>query len=201
MTNLHHLCAVELATSEDEHIQISTHNLNTQRFLRAKRMNNLLALELGLLCAVSDITQEDALKLTCQAVVKRLLDRTPVDDLRSFLGTVYNDYTEYDYPHHHLGRSELDRSYPSFGLEKIATDEQMIVMNILGKIIQDDDDVAPFFLLLSEALTGYMMLTLPRDFATLSLDLGIPEEKPKEDNVIAFGKPSVDSTFDPFEAC
>ena len=50
MTTLHHLCAVELATLEDEHIQISTHNLNTQRFLRTKRMNSLLTLKLEFFC-------------------------------------------------------------------------------------------------------------------------------------------------------
>ncbi len=50
MTTLHHLCAVELATLEDEHIQISTHNLNTQRFLRTKWMNRLLTLKRGLFC-------------------------------------------------------------------------------------------------------------------------------------------------------
>ena len=197
----HQLCAVSLGTDPDAQIQVGLHQINAQTFLAKKRMNNLLSTELGLLCAVSGLTHLEALELTCQVIVKRLLARTPADDLRTFLGTVYSDYYDYQgaYPHVQLGRCDIDRSWPS-GMDMLATPEQMIVMNILGKILQDDDDVAPFYLLLEEAITAHLMLTLKRDFQELSVLFGIPEETPKESNIIQLSQVVVDANFDPFQA-
>lgn len=195
----HNLCAVALGTDPKHTVMINGHSINSQDFLARKRMNNLLSTELGLLCSVSGLTQIEALELTCQVVVKRLLARTPSEDLRTFLGTIYSDYYEYrgKYPHVQLGRCEIDRSYP-VGMTMLATPEQMIVMNILGKILQDDDDVASFYLLLEETVIAYLMLTLKRDFQELSTLFGIPKEEVRKDNIVQFGTPSVDNTYDPF---
>jgi hypothetical protein len=196
MTNL---CAVALGTPETTSVSVDRHTIDAHKLLDIKRTNNLLSSELGLLCAVSGLTQLEALELTITAVVKRLLTRTPKKVLQEALGATYADYYGYQgyYPHLHLGRSDIDRSWPS-GLEMLATPEQFIVMNILGAILRDDDAVEPFFLLLQEAFTAFLMLTQQRSLGELEALFGIPEDKEQTDNILVFSKVQTDTSYDPF---
>jgi hypothetical protein len=196
MTNL---CAVALGTPETTSVSVDRHTIDAHKLLDIKRTNNLLSSELGLLCAVSGLTQLEALELTITAVVKRLLTRTPKKVLQEALGATYGDYYGYagSYPHLHLGRSDIDRSWPS-GLELVATPEQFIVMNILGAILRDDDAVEPFFLLLQEAFTAFLMLTQQRSLGELEALFGIPEDKEQTDNILVFSKVQTDTSYDPF---
>jgi hypothetical protein len=197
MTN--NLCAVALGTLEGSSILVAGHTLNAHQLLSIKRTNNLLSSELGLLCAVSGLTHTEALETVIRVVVKRLLTRTPKKVVQEALGATYADYYEYKgkYPHLHLGRSDIDRSWPS-ELEVLATPEQFVVMNILGAILQDDDAIEPFFLLLQEAFTAFLMLTQQRSLGELEALFGIPEDKEQTDNILVFSKVQTDTSYDPF---
>jgi hypothetical protein len=197
MTN--NLCAVALGTPEGTSVSLGNHTIDAHTMLDIKRTNNLLSQELGLLCSVSGLTQQQALELTITVVVKRLLARTPKKVLQEALGATYGDYYDYagSYPHLHLGRSDIDRSWPS-GMSMLATPEQFIVMNILGPILRDDDAVEPFFLLLQEAFTAFLMLTQQRSLVELEALFGIPEDKEQTDNILVFSKVQTDTSYDPF---
>ena len=157
-----------------------------------------------MLCAVSGLTHTEALETVIRVVVKRLLTRTPKKVVQEALGATYADYYEYKgkYPHLHLGRSDIDGSWPS-ELEVLATPEQFVVMNILGAILQDDDAIEPFFLLLQEALIAFLMLTQRRPFEQLKTLFGIPEDKEQPNNIVVFNKQALgrvqtDTSYDPF---
>lgn len=186
MTNT--LCSVALGTPEGTSVSLGNHTIDAHQMLNIKQTNRILSTELGLLCSVSGLTHQQALETVITVVVSRLLTRTPKKVLQEALGATYADYYGYygSYPHLHLGRSDIDRSWPS-GLEMLATPEQFVVINILGPLLQDDDAVEPFYLLLQEAFTAFLMLTRQRPLAQLEAMFGIPEDKEQTDNIIHFG--------------
>ena len=185
MTNT--ICAVALGTPTGASVSVGNHTLDAHTMLSIKRTNNILSSELGLLCTVSGLTQLEALELTITVVIKRLLKRTPTRVIREALGATYTDYYGYTgaYPHLSLGRSDIDRSWPS-GMAMVATPEQFVVMNILGAILQDDDSIEPFFVLLQEAFTAFLMLTQQRSLGELEALFGIPDEEEQTGNIYTF---------------
>ena len=185
-------------------LDVAGYQFNAKDFLTIKRMNNLLSTELGLLCRVTTMEHHEALLLVVKTVVTRLLTRLPRDTVSKAIGEAYASFRDYDAyyansPHAHLGRAEIDRSFP-IGLSMIATPTQYILSNIVLKVLDDDDEnLNGMWLLLQEALTAWLMLTMIRPIEDVEALCGLPEEEVKEDNVIQFGKVQMDNTYDPFQ--
>jgi hypothetical protein len=203
-TTLQAPCAVHLGLDPEAMIDVAGHQFNAKEFMAIKRMNNLLSTELGLLCRVNPIEHHDALLLVVNTVVSRLLTRIPRATVSKAICEAYSDFRSYDAyyassPHKHLGRAEIDRSFP-VGLYSIATPTQQVLTNIILPVLNDDDTLDGLWLLLREALTSWLTMTLIRPIEEVEAMCGLPPEVIQEDNIIQFGKPSVDVAFDPFQA-
>ena len=204
-TNLQSPCAVSLGMEEAAVINVGGHQVNAHEFMAIKRMNSMLSQELGLLCRVSSLEHHEALLLTVQIVVTRLLTRLPRERVSNALREAYTSHRDYgayykQSIHPHLGRGELDRSFP-IGLTMIATPQQFILTNIILKVLNKDEDNSDdgLWLLLQEALTAWLMMTMIRPVEEVEALCGLcPETEAKADNVIQFGQVSVDKSYDQF---
>lgn len=205
MINLNTPCAVHLGLDPEAMLDVAGYQFNAKDFMQIKRMNSMLSQEIGLLCRVSAMEHHEALLLVVNTVVSRLLTRIPRDTVSKAICEAYSNFRDYDAyyassPHAHLGRAEIDRSFP-IGLSMIATPTQYILTNIVLKVLDDDDEnLDGMWLLLQEALTAWLMLTMIRPIEDVEALCGLPEEEVKEDNVIQFGKVQMDNTYDPFQA-
>ena len=202
MTNLNTPCAVALGMDEEALIDVAGHRFNALDFMTIKRMNSMLSQEIGLLCRVSAMEHHTALLLVVNTVVSRLLKRTPRDTVSKAICEAYSNFRDYDAyysssPHAHLGRGEIDRSWP-IGLTMISTPQQFILTNIVLKVLNDEDTLDGLWLLLQEALTAWLMMTMIRPVADVEALCGLPPEVIQEDNVVQFGKVSVDTSYNPF---
>lgn len=199
-TPTHNLCIISDMSDDSDTLVIAGHSMPVKAYLQTKRLNTMLATELGVLCAATGMTHEEALKTVIQVVIKQLASRISAEDLSSFVGSVCKDFYAYtgNFPHSHLRRAELDPSYP-YGFELKVSPAQFVLYNIVGKILRDDDALDGFWFLLKEAVLAYLMITRPVEFDDLSAKFGIPHPEPKEGgNVIAFGKVATDNSYDPF---
>ena len=195
-------CAVSLGMADDDTLEVAGYNFNAKDFMQIKRMNNLLKTEVGLLCRVNSIEHHEALLLVVNTVVSRLLKRIPRDTVSKAICEAYSSFRDYDAyysssPHAHLGRGEIDRSFP-VGLYSIATPTQQVLTNIILPVLNDDDTLDGLWLLLQESLTAWLMMTLIRPVKDVEALCGLPPEEVKQDNVVQFGAVSIDGSFDPF---
>ena len=203
MTILQEPCAVMLAMTEEDTLDVAGYHFNAKEFLAIKRMNNLLSTELGLLCRVNPIEHHEALLLVVNTVVSRLLKRIPRATVSKAICEAYSNFRSYDAyyassPHKHLGRSEIDRSWP-IGLYSIATPTQQVLTNIILPVLDDNDEnIDGLWLLLQEALTAWLMMTMIRPVKDVEALCGLPPEVIQEDNIIEFGKVAIDTSYNPF---
>ena len=199
-TQTHNLCIISDMSEYTDTVSLAGHQMPIKDLLATKRLNAMLAVELGVLCSATAISHGEALKTAIQVVITRLSSRTPAKELSDFVGGIYSEYYGYagKFPHTHLGRTNIDTSFPEMELK--VTPAQYVLYNILGKVLNDNDTLEDFYLLLKELTIAFLMLTVPVSFQELSAVFGIPEEPPKESNIVQFGKPSVDSSYDPFQA-
>ena len=202
ITPLNAPCAVALGMDEEAMIDVAGHQFNAHEFMTIKRMNTLISTELGLLCRVSAIEHHTALLLVVNTVVTRLLTRIPRDTVSKAICEAYSNFRDYDAyysssPHAHLGRGEIDRSWP-IGLTMISTPQQYVLTNIILPVLNDDDTLDGLWLLLQEALTAWLMMTMIRPVQDVEALCGLPPEVIQEDNVVQFGKVSVDTAYNPF---
>ncbi|EBA03187.1 hypothetical protein RB2150_17584 [Rhodobacterales bacterium HTCC2150] len=196
------LCAVYYGTDEDDTISVNGHDVNTHEYLQVKRLNYMLAQEIGLLMRVTALRQEEALLLVAKTCVTQLLRRIPRDRVETTLRETYCKFIDYNAyysstPHLALGRTTLDTSFP-IGLSMGATPHQFVMTNIVAKVLRDDDLLDDLWLLLSESLTAHLVLSMIRPVEEVLLMCGLPPEEVKEDNVVQFGAVSIDESFDPF---
>ena len=80
----------------------------------------------------------------------------------------------------------------------IATPYQFVMANIVSKVLRDDDLLDDMWILLQEALTAWLMLTMVRPVEDVEALCGLLPEEVKEGNVVKFNTVSVDATYDPF---
>ena len=206
MSTLNAPCAVMLAMTEEDTLDVAGYHFKSKDFLAIKRMNNLLKTELGLLCRVSSLEHHDALLLVVNTVVSRLLTRIPRAAVSKAICEAYSNFRDYDAyyassPHAHLGRGEIDRSFP-VGLYSLATPTQQVLTNIVLPVLDDNDEnLDGMWLLLQEALTAWLMMTMIRPVEEVEAMCGLPPAEVREDNVVSiFGEATVDNTYDPFQA-
>ena len=192
-TNLNAPCAVALGMDEEAMIDVAGHQFNAHDFMTIKRMNSMLSQEIGLLCRVSAMEHHTALLLVVNTVVTRLLTRIPRDTVSKAICEAYSNLRDYDAyysssPHAHLGRGEIDRSFP-IGLTMISTPQQYVLTNIILPVLNDEDTLDGLWLLLQEALTAWLMMTMVRPVEEVEALCGLPPETgAKADNVVQFGK-------------
>lgn len=203
-TPLNAPCAVALGMDEEALIDVAGHQFNAHEFMQIKRMNNLLSTELGLLCRVSAMEHHEALLLVVNVVVSRLLKRIPRDTVSKAICEAYSSARDYDAyysssPHAHLGRGEIDRSWP-IGLTMISTPQQYVLTNIILPVLNDEDTLDGLWLLLQETLTAWLAMTMIRPVEEVEAMCGLPPAVIQEDNVVQFGKVSIDTSYNPFDA-
>ena len=200
-TPTHDLCILSDMSEDTDTVFLAGHQIPVKNLLQTKRLNAMLAVELGILCSATGISQDEALKTVIQVLIKQLAQRTPAKELSDFVGSIYSDYYEYagEFPHRHLGRANIDLSFPE-SLELKVSASQYVLYNIVGKVLNDADTLDGFLSLLKDATIAYLMLTVPVSFQELSAVFGIPEEAPKESNIVQFGKATVDTSYNPFQA-
>jgi hypothetical protein len=80
----------------------------------------------------------------------------------------------------------------------VATPYQFVMTNIVFKALRDDDLLDDMWILLQEALTAWLMLTMVRPVEDVEALCGLPPEEVKEGNVVQFVQVSIDATYDPF---
>lgn len=193
MTNpLNAPCAVALGMDGEAMIDVAGHQFNAQEFLTIKRMNSMLSQEIGLLCRVSAMEHHTALLLVVNTVVTRLLKRIPRDTVSKAICEAYSNFRDYDAyysssPHAHLGRGEIDRSWP-IGLTMISAPQQYVLTNIILPVLNDEDTLDGLWLLLQEAFTAWLMMTMIRPVADVEALCGLPPEVIQEDNVVQLVK-------------
>lgn len=202
-TTLQAPCAVHLGLDPEAMIDVAGYQFNARDFIQIKRINNLLKTEVGLLCRVSSLEHHTALLLVVNTVVTRLLTRIPRETVSKAICEAYSSFRDYDAyysssPHAHLGRGEIDRSWP-IGLTMISTPQQYVLTNIILPVLNDEDTLDGLWLLLQEALTAWLMMTMIRPVADVEALCGLPPEEVREGNVIEFGQVTVDSNYNPFD--
>ena len=194
-------CAVAMGMGEEATVDVAGHQFNAHEFMQIKRMNAMLSQEIGLLCRVSAMEHHEALLLVVNTVVAKLLTRIPRETVSRSIREAYTRVRDYDAyysssPHPHLGRAEIDHSFP-VGLTMIATPYQFVMANIVSKVLRDDDLLDDMWILLQEAMTAWLMLTMVRPVEDVEALCGLLPEEVKEGNVVQFNTVSVDATYDP----
>ena len=172
------LCAAQLSTAEDALMLVAEHTLYKQEYLKVRRMNNLLGHEIGLASACfPELDYPSLFRVLIEETAKRILTRTPQETVQETIGLTYKSFTEFNHPHYHLGRGQIDASYPP--MEANVAVAGFMVVNVLGRL---PEDLSTWLLCLTEAINNLMY------YESVSFDeikrlCGI-KHLPKTDNVV-----------------
>ncbi len=155
-TDLHLLDYTRLATEEDAEIMVCGTPVNLHNYLTVKRINSLLNTEIGIMRDIGDMPTSDCYHSVSKVVIDKLLTRHSYETVEAMVGEFYSRFHEYgSNTHEHFGRSLVDKS---FGLSAIENFDSyaFVSINVLGKILQSDDAIEPFLILLQEAILNLM---------------------------------------------
>ena len=151
-------CAVSLAYEKEQTFSILDQEVKAQDYLQIRRLNHLLAYELSLMVGSSDLTVEEAHKVAIRVVANRLLIGLPTHTIKQIIKKTHEGFENggADDLHYGLGRYEVVKDLPT--MTRIADDEAYVVVNVLAKILQSDDNPQPLILCFTELLTRLLII-------------------------------------------
>jgi len=202
---LEQACAVHLACNQQDQFKAGNQLCNTAQFLQIKRINNMLSYELGLLIATqrnvavrrtpassdSGLSSTEAHKLAIKVLSDRLLIGLPRHTVVNIIKATYAAVQKQEL-HKALGRTQIDEFPDSLTMiayadsSAIEEAEAFIVVNVISKLLQEDDSPQPLILCFTELLTR--LLIIEEHSTDQLIEIAQLPETSYENNVLAFSE-------------
>ena len=179
-----------LTTTSDDTIMVAGSVVNLHHYIQIKRMNHLLNTEVGIMLNISDLRVAECYQIIAKIVIEKLKTRMPINTLDELLGTYWQNFNDYkgDSIHQHFGRDLIDYSW-DLPTQTSFDAYAFVNINILNKILQEDDAIEPFILILQESLYNLFIHQPFKDADDLLATFGI-EQPTYKDNVVSIASPT-----------